>query len=235
MRIADAAGGLEAFASLPALRFDFAVVRDTAEVTRRRHLWDRKGDRYRLEWTGGEDSVYVALFSPSAFDDEAPAGQVALNGQALSGEARDIQLRDAYETYINDSYWLLAPLKLFDPGVRRAIDPDSGASMLAVSFDGVGLTPGDRYWVKADGVSGAMTGWSYQLEGATSVGMWDWTEAEPIDTPRGPLTLATAKTKPDGSATILTTTYPVPAASEGDGEANASLWTDLAPRLAPDQ
>ena len=230
VRIAEASGGLDAFTSLPTLRFDWAVVRDTQEVVRRRHLWDRAGDRYRMEWPGGVDSTYVALFQPGAFDADTPTGSVALSiaggaPQALGGEPLAEELRGAYERYINDAYWLLAPLKMMDPGVRRALAPDSGAAVLAVSFDGVGLTPGDRYWITTDPTSGAMTRWTFQLEGDTTTGVWDWSQPESIQTPRGPLLLPTVKATPNGSRMILTQPMPVPT--------DASVWTDLAPRLAP--
>ena len=100
LRIAEASGGLDAFAALPVLRFDWAVVRDSAEAVRRRHLWDRAGDRYRVEWPGGEDSLYVALFAPAAFDTTAATGQASLNGTALAGDALAVALRDAYEAIL---------------------------------------------------------------------------------------------------------------------------------------
>lgn len=225
VRIADASGGLDAFAALPVLRFDWAVVRDSAEVTRRRHLWDRAGDRYRLEWTGGEDSVYVALFAPAAFDTTAAAGQASLNGTALAGDALADALADAYETYVNDTYWLLAPLKLMDPGAVRALAPDSGAAVLELSFENVGITPGDRYWIQTDPTTGAMTGWSFRLEGDTTTGRWAWTDPATVATPRGPLSLATVKTNLDRPVRILTEPLSAPD--------DATLWTDLAPRLTP--
>lgn len=216
-------GGLDAWASLPVLRFDWAAVRDSSEAARRFHLWDRHGDRYRVEWTAGEDSAYVALFSPSTFSPHMPEGTVALNGQTLVGDDQAEALARAYEVYVNDTYWLLAPLKTMDPGVQRALAPDSGDAVLALSFDNVGLTPGDRYWLHTDARTGTMTGWSYRLEGDTTTGRWAWTSPQTVETPRGPVTLPTVKTNLDSGTRILTVPAPPPS--------DETLWTDLTPRL----
>ncbi len=223
LRLVDAAGGLDAFASLPTLRFDWAVEIDSAEVTRRRHLWDRAGDRYRLEWTVGDDSLYVALFSPAAFDTSAAEGQASLNGVPLGGDTLATILADAFSTYVNDTYWLLAPLKLMDPGAVRALAPDSGATVLALSFRGVGLTPGDRYWLRADPDTDEVIGWSYRLQGSDAIGRWTWSAPVTVEAPRGLLSLATVKTNLDRPMRILTEPLPAPDA--------ATLWSDLTPRL----
>lgn len=223
-RITEGSGGLAAWESLPVLAFEWAVVRDSAEVTRTYHLWDKEGDRYRVEWPVGEDSVAVAVFAPSRFDAEAPEGQVAINGRALSGAALADRLGEAYSRFINDSYWLLAPLKTLDPGVVRTVDLSSGVPVLALAFEGVGLTPGDRYWIDVDTASGAMTGWTYQLQGDSTRSRWEWVEPIEIETPRGPLSLATMKVKDDGSV-ILTEPRAVVAVDE-------AAFADLAPRGA---
>lgn len=221
--IADAHGGLEAYAALDVLRFDFVVRRDTAEASRRRHLWDRRGDRARVEWSVGRDSTVVALFAPSAFVPDAPAGEVALDGRPVADSLVGRYLVDAHRAHINDTYWLLAPMKTMDPGVRRRIVSDSAGTALRLSFDGVGLTPGDQYWLQIDPATRAMTGWNFRLEGDTTLGSWAWTEPQPVPTPRGDLRLPAVKVSADGARRIETRVMAVP-----DDEA---LWTDLSPLL----
>ena len=196
-QLTEAAGGLKAFNALPTLAFEWTVERDSAIVSHAMHLWDKKGDRYRVEWEVGIDSIMVASFKPSVFVPDAPAGSAALNGEALAGDALAEALSTAYSKHINDSFWLLAPLKVLDQGARRSLAPDSGASVLHVTYVDVGLTPGDQYWMHAD-ASGAVTSWSYLLGGG-SEGTWAWSEPEDIPTPAGPLRLATSKRKADGS------------------------------------
>lgn len=222
-RVTEGAGGLEAWDALPALAFEWAVVVDSAERMRAYHLWDKRGDRYRVEWPVGTDSVAVALFAPSRFDPDAPEGQAAVNGQALTDADLADRLGEGYSRFVNDSYWLLAPLKVLDPGVVRTVDTAGGVPVLALAFEGVGLTPGDRYWIEQDPTSGAMTGWRYRLE-AGGEGRWQWADPVEIETPRGPLSLPTMKVKEDGTV-ILTEPRAVLVLDE-------AAFTDLAPRGA---
>ncbi|GAB4242120.1 MAG: hypothetical protein Tsb0034_19480 [Ekhidna sp.] len=54
----------------------------------------------------------------------------------------------AYEYFINDSFWLIAPFKVRDDGVvRSTVKLDEGRGLL-VSYTSGGLTPGDSYlWI----------------------------------------------------------------------------------------
>lgn len=206
-RITEAAGGLDAWATLSQLRFDWAVVRDSAEVFRAKHWWDRSTGRYRIEYPLGEDSMLVALFDAWTFTADAPRGLAALNGVTLDSTEAAPYLADAYERYINDSYWLLAPLKLFDPGAQRALAPDSSdaeTDVLLLTFDNVGLTPGDRYWLRADSTGRLLT-WSFTLEGGGQ-GFYPWAEYADLPTPGG--TLHLARRKGTAARAILTEVFP---------------------------
>ena len=221
--VTEGAGGLRAFRSLPGLRWEWAVVQDSSERMRARHVWDQKGDRARVEWPVGADSVLVAVYKPSTFDPAVPVGVVALNGESLAGADAEARLVEANERFVNDGYWLLAPLKVLDEGVARQVESEAGFDRLALSFDGVGLTPGDRYWIEVEPVTGSMTGWSYALEGGGE-GRWEWTDPVELVTPRGPLMLSRVKVSDDGRTVILTD----PVALD---EIDESEFTDLAPRL----
>ena len=54
----------------------------------------------------------------------------------------------AYQYFINDSFWLIAPFKVRDDGVvRSTVKLDEGRGLL-VSYSSGGLTPGDSYlWI----------------------------------------------------------------------------------------
>ena len=221
--VAEGAGGVAAWGALPAIAFDWAVVVDSAERMRVHHLWDKAGDRARVEWPLGPDSVAVAVFSPAAFDPAAPAGQAAVNGVALGGEALSERLVEAHRRHVNDGYWLLAPLKTMDPGVRRTVESDGRTLRLA--FDGVGLTPGDVYDIETEPGTGSMTAWSYVLEGDTTRSRWEWLQPATVEAPTGALRLATVKAKDDGTAVILTEPRAVAALDE-------TAFTDLRPRGA---
>lgn len=226
-RLVEASGGFDAWAALPALRWDWVVQTDSAELRRVAHLWDRAGDHARVEWSGGGDTTLVAVISPGTFDPAAPAGMVARSvgsgtPEPLTGDDALDGLRDAHARWVNDAYWMLAPLKTFDPGVTRALAPDSGASVLALSFGQVGLTPGDRYWLRL-GADGGMAGWTYLLEGDTTATRWTWAEPVTVAGPKGDVRLWASKRKDGDPVEIRTEPLAVPPL---DG-----LFSDLAPRL----
>src|SRR6185436_20813973 len=75
-----------------------------------------------------------------------------------------------YARWINDSYWLMLPLKLLDPGVVRTREEDrpwNGKTyqVLRLEFQKVGLTPGDRYWLFIDPKTARIERWEMVLEG----------------------------------------------------------------------
>ncbi len=223
-RVAEGAGGLKAWNALPGVAFEWAVVVDSTERVRTRHVWDKQKGRVRSEWRIGADSVAVALYNLEGFDPEAPDGSVAINGRLLRGAEATERLAEANARFVNDGYWMLAPLKVLDPGVKRSVERRDGFDRLALSFDGVGLTPGDRYWIEVDDVTGSMTGWTYRLEGSDSEGGWDWVEPIELDTPEGPLSFSRMKINRQDGAAILTDPTVLETIDETE-------FTDFAPRL----
>ena len=225
-RVTEGAGGLKAWNAVPGVAFEWAVVVDSAERVRTRHVWDKREGRVRSEWRTGDDSVAVAVYDLDGFDPEAPAGMVAINGRQLTGAPAAERLAEAQGRFVNDSYWMLAPFKVLDPGVRRAIERRDGFDRLALSFDDVGLTPGDRYWIEVDDVTGSMTGWTYLLEGSDAEAGWDWIDPLRLDTPEGPLSFARMKVNRGDGAAILTDPTILETVDETE-------FTDLRPRLRP--
>ena len=226
MRAYEAVGGPEAMAALPYLRFDFGVERDGERQTVARHLWNRETGAYRVEWSRGADSNYVALF-----DVNTQEGRVYLNGDSLGGGAGADRLGEAYRRFINDSYWLLAPAKLFDPGVTRTYVADSSGAehdVIELTFGDVGLTPGDRYWIYVDKETGQMDRWAFVLQNNPEAPprMYDWTDVQALETSAGPVSLATSKEAMGGPVTIHTDNLEAPT------DVPAEMFTDPNPRLA---
>ena len=204
-QIADAAGGMGSISpkqgfrgwpDVPVVGFDFARGTDEGRRLIRRHLWNRETGDYRVDWTAG-DTTLVAFFDLDDFDTEKPAGTVYADGEMLPQSVAARYLQSAYEGYINDTYWWLAPIKLFDDGVTRGLAPEQDTDstrVLTLAFDGVGLTPGDRYWLTADRVTGRLLGWQFHLQGADAPGPYiAWTGTVAVDTPGGPLPVATRR------------------------------------------
>ncbi|ARA93949.1 hypothetical protein AWN76_012825 [Rhodothermaceae bacterium RA] len=221
LKVYEAHGGPEAWASVPYLRFDFAVGQGGQRQRIASHLWDRHSGAYRVEWTRGADSTYVALFNVNHHRD----GQVYLNGEPVPATQNAELLEQAYRRYINDTYWMLMPVKLFDPGVQRTYVPDSSdadTDVIRLSFEQVGLTPGDQYWVYVDRATGRVKEWAFVLQSGNR-GRFAWTAYEEFDAPAG--TIATAKPAIGADRTLYTDRVEVLT------EVPADLFTDPRPRL----
>jgi len=220
-RLMDAHGA-EAFASAPYLRFTFAI--DSPEGTRviGRHLWDKTTGDYRVEWTSGPDTSYVALINVRDVTDGVPAGEAYRNGTALDGTAATEARRTAYGRFVNDTYWLLAPLKTMDPGVNRTYRPDSSTAthdVLHLTFGEVGLTPDDEYWLYVSRETGRLDRWAFHLQGMDASAppqVFDWTAPVTMEAPAGTVTLATRKEAVDGARAILTNELALPSSVPDD-------------------
>ena len=179
-KMAEALGGWEVWQRLRYLEFTFAVVDGGKVVTERRHVWDRASGRHRVEGEregGGSFSVYTDL--------RRNKGRAYRDGELLKGEEAEKYLENAYALWINDTYWLAAPFKVFDPGVRLSKAEDTVVDgvehrTFRVDFAGVGLTPRDVYWFWLD-EEFRVKGWSFVLGGAdavpTRVRWTDWIRA----------------------------------------------------------
>lgn len=174
-----AMGGEDAWEKARQFRFDFVVVKQGAEVARVSHAWDRYTGDYRLQGVDKAGAPYTVYFNVNT-----RAGRAYVNGVPAEGDERDKRLGSAYERFINDTYWLLAPWKIFDPGVHLAYDserigPAGGAcDVLRLSFENVGLTPKDVYWMWIEREPRRMVQWQYVLGGASdppAAAAWkDW-------------------------------------------------------------
>lgn len=175
-----ALGGQAAWEKARLFQFDFVVEREGQAVARFSHVWDRYTGDYRLSGTDKTGAPYVVYFNVNTRQ-----GRAFVNGRPIEGEPADEQLKNAYERFINDTYWLLAPWKVFDPGVNRTYDgekpcADGGAcDVLKLTFgENVGLTPRDAYWLWITRDGHRMLQWQYVLNGAaeppTTAAWKDW-------------------------------------------------------------
>ena len=176
----EALGGMPAWEKAREFRFDFVVERDGKALARFSHAWDRYTGDYRLRGTDKAGAPYEVYFNVNTRD-----GKVFVNGRPADPAASKDMLETAYGRFINDSYWLLAPWKMFDPGVHLAYDaekpcPEGGTcDVLRLSFEeNVGLTPRDLYWIWITRDGRRMVQWQYVLGGAKeepTTALWkDW-------------------------------------------------------------
>ncbi|RNC89971.1 MAG: hypothetical protein ED555_11050 [Allomuricauda sp.] len=77
---------------------------------------------------------------------------VVKNGTYLRGVEKEKAIESALDSFNNDSFWLVAPYKIFDQGTeRRLVNLDKGEKGLLVTYTQGGSTPGDSYlWLLND-------------------------------------------------------------------------------------
>jgi len=146
-QVMEALGGHAAWDQTRYLRFDFAVDREGKTVASRAHTWDKHTGRYRLEGKTQEGDPFVVLMNINTKD-----GSAWRKGAKLEGDEAAKMLERGFGAWTNDTYWLLMPYKMRDPGVILAYDGEETAGddawdKVVLTFDGVGLTPKDKYWV----------------------------------------------------------------------------------------
>ena len=168
VKIADevmaALGGKDAWDKTRYLRFDFGFTRD-GKLQTRSHTWDKWTGRYRLEGLDAEGKPFVVLMNVNTRE-----GQAWVEGRKAGAEDEKKRVERAYGAWINDTYWLLMPYKLRDPGVNlryegEAAEGGTTYDKLALSFDNVGLTPKDRYWVWVNRGTKQVDRWDFVLKG----------------------------------------------------------------------
>ncbi len=224
MAVYEAYGGPAAWSSLRFLRFDFATGDDTSRSVHGRHFWDRMTGDYRVEMPSGTDTVYVALFNVNTQE-----GDVYMNGTELDSAREAELLESAYRRYINDTYWLLMPVKLLDPGVDRTYLADSSNAerdVLHLTFGNVGLTPGDQYWVYVDPQTHRVDQWAFRLQHHPEdhvPQLIEWAGHKELDTPHGEVVVS--ERKPRNGSVLYTDNVAVP------DEAPEGVFSDPQPML----
>jgi hypothetical protein len=198
-QVLEALGGRTAWQQTRYLRFDFAVERGGQPVMRRAHTWDKWTGRYRLEGRDREGHAFVV-----AMNLNTRVGQALVDGQPVTGEALKARLDGAYASWVNDTYWLLMPYKLEDPGVALTLDGQAKGDgqtwdKLLLTFDGVGLTPKDKYWAYVNRDTRLVDRWEFVLGGERKPPTrFDWTGW----TRHGAILLAPERRDPVGGTRI---------------------------------
>lgn len=145
--------------------FTFNVERDGKNVASYPQQWDRFTGDYRVRGRNreGEDVEVVMNVNTKQ-------GKAWKSGQEVA-DPKDL-LAFGYRRFINDTYWLLMGFKSFDPGVSREYSGEKSDAcgtvhdVVRFSFDKVGLTPGDVYWMWVNRDTGLVDQWHMKLEGS---------------------------------------------------------------------
>lgn len=112
----------------------------------RQHYWDKWTGRVRIE--DGRNNVLILM------NVNSKEGDVFENGEKVAdADKLKEYLQKGYEWWINDSYWLVMPYKLRDPGVTLAYEGEGkteagqDADIISMTFASVGVTPQNKYKV----------------------------------------------------------------------------------------
>jgi hypothetical protein len=145
-------GGQKALDDINTLSWNFFNVRSLT--------WNKKTNDVRIDWRN-ENSVYL-------INTKTKKGSILKNGLELTEpDSLNKYIKDAYDIWINDSYWLLMPFKLDDPGVNlsyvgtmasKAMDQ---CDVVEMTFNEVGVTPNNKYFIFFDKATGLVSQWDY--------------------------------------------------------------------------
>ncbi len=220
----NALGGQGAWESVPYVRFDFVVVKDGKEVARFRHWWDKRRGRDRVEGPDDKGRIDAAIVNLASRTGKSfTAGLPDQDSTSIAA-----QVQNGYERWVNDSYWLMMPFKVRDPGTNlkyggmkkgpNGVEWD----VVELTFDkGVGLTSGDHYSLYVNRKTHLMDKWDFLLEGAKPPARTaSWEEWEKL----GPVRLSTLHRVAGTPAMIRLENVAVPASMD------ESIFTDARPK-----
>ena len=145
----------------------------------RLHVWDKQAGDIRVE----QGDPATANHSVVLMNVQTRKGRAWQNNAEVREEAHLAKLlKGAYEAWINDAYWLVMPYKLTDSGVtlkyvREAATQDGRmADVLTLTFDGVGVTPENKYDVYVVRESNLVEQWAFYARASDNkprfIGPW---------------------------------------------------------------
>lgn len=107
-----------------------------------KYLWDKQNNAVVVEWNDNKVILDLDQIDGVAFK----------GGQKITGEEKNASIQKAWSIWCNDSFWMFAPYKIFDPGTKREIVKTAdGEKGLMVTYESGGVTPGDSYlWLLDD-------------------------------------------------------------------------------------
>ncbi|RLJ60898.1 hypothetical protein CLV86_2747 [Lacinutrix venerupis] len=127
--------------------------------------------RHHFKWNKAENTceVYWKNYKVNLDLNDSSKSEVFKNDTKTEGENSKELIEKAISYFNNDSFWLVAPYKVFDDGTQRTIVTlENGEEALLVTYNSGGSTPGDSYLWHLDNTGKPK---SFQM----------WTSILPID------------------------------------------------------
>jgi len=146
-----AMGGIKNYNNIKFIQWDFG---------KRKLFWNKWTGDVRIENPEANQVVFVNI--------NTLKGKAYENGSLIEDDKKvNKLLQQAKNWWINDSYWLVMPWKLQDPGVTlefvktTQLPGGNSANVLQMTFNAVGVTPENKYWVYIDKKEHLIKQWSY--------------------------------------------------------------------------
>ncbi|KQC33254.1 hypothetical protein AAU57_07935 [Nonlabens sp. YIK11] len=109
-------------------------------------------DKNHYEWYPQQDSVVVLWNENKVYllTKDVSKSTAFEKGNLLQGDSKQDAIEYALNNFNNDSFWLVAPHKIMDPGTEREVIQEDAQEKLLVRYTRGGSTPGDVYVWKLD-------------------------------------------------------------------------------------
>jgi plasmid maintenance system killer protein len=140
-------------------------------------IWDKYTGNVRIDFPG-EKSTYLININEDS-------GRVKIGERELTKtDSLDKYIERGKQIWVNDSYWLVFPFKLKDPGVQLkyvgqdTIKNGNEAEVISLSFEKVGFTPQNKYKAYIDPQSHMILQWDFYRNASDSVASFKnlWTD-----------------------------------------------------------
>ena len=105
-------------------------------------------NRHHFKWhkSGNTSEVYWKNYRVSLDFDDTSKHRAFENEQEVTSESKEKLIQKAIALFNNDTFWVVAPYKVFDVGTeRRLVNNSDGSQSLLVTYTSGGSTPGDSY------------------------------------------------------------------------------------------
>ena len=133
------------------------------------YKWDKQENIVNVSW----DNNRVLLYT-----NQPEKSKVFIDNKEVKNKEL---LKKATDYFNNDSFWLVAPFKVFEKGIERKIVNYKGNDALMVTYTTGGSTPGDSYlWILDDsGKPTAYKMWASIIPAGGMKATWsDWITTE---------------------------------------------------------
>lgn len=149
--------------------FTFVQERDGKRVASFAQRWDRISGDYRV---AGRDQLgrdFVVIMNTNT-----KQGKAWLNGFAAADKDLQDLLTLGYRRFLNDTYWLLMPLKMSDPAAKKTAEGERSDAcgrvwdVVHLTFTPAGGGNAEEAWAHVQRDTGIVERWDMKLQGSVA-------------------------------------------------------------------